>query len=284
MMLPQPDQIIGPVSVVIPCFRCATSIARAIESVASQSVLPTEIILVDDASDDDTLCELFRLQNLFSTVWIKIIHLAINVGAGSARNRGWDEAKSEFIAFLDADDSWHPKKLELQLDAMYSWPDALLSGHRSDISPNINRQISTDRILVKKITFKHLLFANRFITPSVMVKREIPFRFRAGQRHMEDHLLWMQIASSGSTIIRLEAQLAFTYKPAYGWSGLSSNLWLMEKAECGNYLHLAEKGTISRHIAMLLCFFSGFKFIKRIAVVYTRKTSYPLLKTSNPIR
>jgi hypothetical protein len=85
---------------------------------------------------------------------------------------------------------------------------------------------------------------------------------------MEDHFLWMQIASCGYTIIRLEEKLAFTYKPAYGWSGLSSNLWLMEKAECGNYLHLAEKGAIPRIIAILLCFYSVFKFIKRTLTVY----------------
>lgn len=268
---PATDRATGPVSVVIPCFRCSATIERAIGSVAGQSVLPTELILVDDASDDETLAELCRLQQRFQTGWIKIIRLSINSGAGSARNAGWEAAESEYVAFLDADDTWHPNKLEIQLGVMSAYPEALLSGHRSAIGPTLPDPVSADGIPVEKITFRQLLLANRFVTPSVMLKRVMPFRFRAGQRHMEDHLLWMQIAASGAPVLRLDAKLALTYKPAYGKSGLSSNLWLMEKAECGNYLHLAETGTIPRIGALLLCCYSALKFIKRIVIVAIRR-------------
>jgi glycosyltransferase involved in cell wall biosynthesis len=268
---PVPDRTVGPISVVIPCFRCSATIERAVRSVAAQSVLPIEIILVDDASDDDTLSQLRQLQNRFSTDWIKIIQLNTNSGAGTARNKGWDATKSEFVAFLDADDSWLPNKLETQLGVMSSRPDAVVSGHLSAIDSVSKRSTSTKIFSVKKITFNQLLIANRFVTPSVMVKRDIPFRFRDGQRHMEDHFLWMEIASSGSLILRLEITLAMTYKFPYGKSGLSSNLWLMEKAECGNYIHLAEIGTISRLSAFLLCFFSVIKFFQRILVVVLRR-------------
>ena len=271
MDAPAPDRTTGPVSVIIPCFRCSATIQRAIESVAGQSVLPAELILVDDASDDETFSELSRLQNRFKTGWIKIIRQSINSGAGNARNAGWDAAKSEYIAFLDADDTWHPNKLEIQLGVMSAYPDALITGHRSAIDSTLPDTVSSDRVSVEKITFRQLLLANRFVTPSVMLKRVIPFRFRAGQRHMEDHLLWMQIAASGALVLRLDAKLALTYKPAYGKSGLSSNLWLMEKAECGNYLHLAETGTIPRIGALLLCCYSALKFIKRIVIVTTRR-------------
>ena len=268
-----PDRITGPVSVIIPCFRCSATIARAIESVAGQSVLPAELILVDDASDDQTFSELSRLQSRFQTGWIKIIRQSINSGAGSARNAGWDAAKSEYIAFLDADDTWHPNKLEIQLRFMSAYPDVLLSGHRSAIGSTLPDPGLSERISVEKITFGQLLLANRFVTPSVMLKRIMPFRFRAGQRHMEDHLLWMQIAASGAPILRLDAKLALTYKPAYGASGLSSNLWRMEKAECGNYWYLAETRVISRPGAVFLCLYSALKFIKRIVMVAGRRLS-----------
>ena len=94
------DRVFVPISVVIPCFRCSATIERAVMSVAVQSVLPNEVILVDDASGDDTLSQLHRLQSRFSTGWIKIIELNTNSGAGTARNKGWDAAKSEFVAFL----------------------------------------------------------------------------------------------------------------------------------------------------------------------------------------
>jgi glycosyltransferase involved in cell wall biosynthesis len=268
---PVPDRTIGPISVVIPCFRCSATIERAVMSVAAQSVLPIEIILVDDASDDDTLSQLYQLQNRFFTDWIKIIQLSTNSGAGTARNKGWDAAKSEFVAFLDADDSWLTNKLETQLGVMSSRPDALVSGHLCAIDSESKRSTSTKIFSVKKITFNQLLIANRFVTPSVMVKRDIPFRFRDGQRHMEDHFLWMEIASSGSLILRLEITLAMTYKFPYGESGLSSNLWLMEKAEFGNYKHLADIGTISRLNAFLLCFLSVMKFFQRLLIVSFHK-------------
>jgi glycosyltransferase involved in cell wall biosynthesis len=271
MDAPVQDRTTGPVSVIIPCFRCSATIERAIESVAGQSVLPAELILVDDANDDETFSELCRLQNGFRSGWITIIRQSINSGAGSARNAGWDAAKSEYVAFLDADDTWHPNKLEIQLGVMSAYPDALISGHRSTIGSTLPDPGSADGISVETITFRQLLFANRFVTPSVMLKRVMPFRFRAGQRHMEDHLLWMQIAASGAPVLRLDAKLALTYKPAYGRSGLSSNLWLMEKAECGNYLHLAQTGTIPRIGALLLCCYSALKFIKRIVIVATRR-------------
>ncbi len=271
MDAPVQDRTTGPVSVIIPCFRCSATIERAIESVAGQSVLPAELILVDDASDDETFSELCRLQNRFRSGWITIIRQSINSGAGSARNAGWDAAKSEYVAFLDADDTWHPNKLEIQLGVMSAYPDALISGHRSAIGSILPDPGSADGISVETITFRQLLFANRFVTPSVMLKRVIPFRFRVGQRHMEDHLLWMQIAASGAPVLRLNTKLALTYKPAYGRSGLSSNLWLMEKAECGNYLNLAETGTIPRISALLLCCYSALKFIKRIVIVAIRR-------------
>jgi glycosyltransferase involved in cell wall biosynthesis len=267
-----PDHPTGPVSVVIPCFRCAATIDRAVESVAAQSVLPAELILVDDASGDDTLPALRRLQQRFPSGWIKIIAQSKNCGAGATRNAGWDAAQSEYIAFLDADDAWYPKKLEIQLNAMSAHPDAALSGHRSVIGPTLADPESADSVPVEKITFRQLLFANRFVTPSVMLKRALPFRFRTGQRHMEDHLLWMQIAASGALVLRLEAQLAITFKPAYGASGLSNDLWLMEKSEYFNYRHLAEIGAISHFSAFAMCVYSTLKFLKRIAVVAARAT------------
>lgn len=268
--VPEPGRLAGPVSVVIPCFRCAATIDRAVASVAAQSRLPAELILVDDASGDDTLPALHRLRDQYQAGWIKVIPQSQNRGAGETRNTGWDAAQSEYVAFLDADDAWHPRKIEIQLHAMSAHPEAVMSGHGAVIDTAIPDPAMTDSVSVEKITFRQLLLANRFITPSVLLKRDLPFRFCAGQRHMEDHLLWMQVAASGALILRLGAKLAVTFKPAYGSAGLSSHLWMMEKAECGNYMRLAENGAIPRLAALALCVYSALKFLKRIAVVAVR--------------
>ena len=78
----------APVSVVIPCYRCAATIKRAVQSVLAQTVLPAEIILVDDFSDDagQTLGALHEMQRLDARLPIRLISLRQNGGPGTARN------------------------------------------------------------------------------------------------------------------------------------------------------------------------------------------------------
>lgn len=86
-----------PVTVVIPCFCCASTIKRAVDSVAQQTQKPAEVILVDDASGDNTLEVLHKIANQYSG-WVKVIGLINNQGAANARNVGWDAAAQPYIA------------------------------------------------------------------------------------------------------------------------------------------------------------------------------------------
>ena len=61
------------VTVVVPCFRCVKTIDRAIQSVANQTLIPREVILVDDCSNDGTLEKIFELQQRYDKDWIRII-------------------------------------------------------------------------------------------------------------------------------------------------------------------------------------------------------------------
>lgn len=101
------------VSVVIPTYNRAGTVPRAIESVLAQTVTDLEVIVVDDGSSDETgkiLRELFgdRIRYYSQT----------NQGASVARNKGVEEARGEWIAFLDSDDLWEREKLEWQLKAL----------------------------------------------------------------------------------------------------------------------------------------------------------------------
>ena len=100
----------APVTVVVPCYRCATTIERAVVSVAEQMQRPAELVLVDDASADGTLEVLHALATRHGD-WVKVIALPSNRGAASARNAGWDAATQPLVAFLDSDDACHPPKL-----------------------------------------------------------------------------------------------------------------------------------------------------------------------------
>jgi glycosyltransferase involved in cell wall biosynthesis len=105
---------VASVSVVIPTYNSSATLVAAIESVRTQTSVPAQIIVVDDASTDDTL---FRLEMLGGPD-LSILRHTENRGGAAARNRGIEAASGDFIAFLDADDLWAPQKLELQLEAL----------------------------------------------------------------------------------------------------------------------------------------------------------------------
>ena len=114
------------VTVIIPAYEAAKTIGRALSSVATQSVLPNEIIVIDDGSKDGTGKEAARVGRAIRGINFKLL-TQNQGGAGAARNRGINEAKCAIIAFLDADDEWLPKKLELSLKKLHETNSILVS-------------------------------------------------------------------------------------------------------------------------------------------------------------
>ncbi len=101
------------VSVIIPVYNRAFSIRDAVESVLIQSIKPSEIIVIDDGSSFDTASYLKNYMH-----HIRLIKLNKNKGVSFARNTGIKAACGEYIAFLDSDDLFLPKKLECQINYM----------------------------------------------------------------------------------------------------------------------------------------------------------------------
>jgi len=99
------------VSVVIPTYNMGKYVTDAIESVMKQTHGNYEIIVVDDGSVDSTEEVLQGYKGRIRYIWQD------NCGVAEARNRGIRAAKGEYVAFLDADDVWLPRKLEVQLSA-----------------------------------------------------------------------------------------------------------------------------------------------------------------------
>lgn len=103
------------VSVVIPAYNVAATLDETLHSARSQTHRSLEIIVVDDGSTDETLAIAQRHAAIDDRV--RVLTQA-NAGLAAARNAGWIGARSELIAFLDADDLWAPRKIELQLEAL----------------------------------------------------------------------------------------------------------------------------------------------------------------------
>ncbi|MBF0267936.1 MAG: glycosyltransferase family 2 protein [Alphaproteobacteria bacterium] len=102
------------VSVIIPAWRSAATIGRALRSVAAQTVKPLEVIVIDDGSDDGSFEAAEACREMMNGIHLVVIRQD-NKGAGAARNAGVRAAKGEWLAFLDADDEWLPNKLERSL-------------------------------------------------------------------------------------------------------------------------------------------------------------------------
>lgn len=102
------------VSVVIPTFNRAHLLLRAVQSVLNQTFTDFELIIVDDASTDNTQ----EVVESFGDLRIRYIKHEQNKGGGASRNTGIEAARGEFIAFLDSDDEWMPTKLEIQVAAL----------------------------------------------------------------------------------------------------------------------------------------------------------------------
>lgn len=189
------------VSVVIPSFNSARYVRQTIASVRNQSLTDWELIVVDDCSTDDspTLVEnLIREDGR-----IRLLKLERNAGRPAVpRNAGVRAARGRYVAFLDADDLWHPQKLELQIGLMRSqgvrFTSTATRWFRNE--PEITEaSVNTIKVAppIKKITHARLLCKNIIPTSSVVAEREIlnrhPFIEDPRYKAIEDYHCWLTI-------------------------------------------------------------------------------------------
>lgn len=123
------------VSVVIPTWNSASYLAEAISSVLGQTRPPTEVLVIDDGSHDDSPV----IAASFGDP-VRVVHQA-HAGQGRARNHGAELAGGSWLAFLDADDLWLPHKLEVQLGVLSQRPETEIVFGRVEqfFSPELGR-------------------------------------------------------------------------------------------------------------------------------------------------
>lgn len=172
-------------AVIIPAFNAARTIRQAVSSALEQSLPPSAVIVVDDGSTDDTAAVAGSLPG------VRLV-LQANAGPGAARNRGASQCSSAWLAFLDADDTWLPDKMERQLGA----------GVDPGIGVVHGREPAEPRPAPPLVGFADLWEAN-CITLSAAVVRRAAFDRVGGFDEdralisVEDYHLWLRIAASG---------------------------------------------------------------------------------------
>ena len=213
------------ISVVIPTFNRRDLLKRAIHSVIKQTIEPREIIVIDNGSTDQTyqmVSSLFPDINYFTEK---------KRGVSAARNKGIIESKSKWIAFLDSDDTWEPKKLEKQLEF-------------SLLNQNKYRLIHTDEIWYRNNKFlnqlnKHKksggdIFKNSLklccISPSsAFVNKQVFDDYGLFDENLEvceDYDMWIRITSK-EEVGFLDSPLVLKYG---GHSDqLSKKFWGMDR-------------------------------------------------------
>jgi glycosyltransferase involved in cell wall biosynthesis len=231
-----------PVSVVIPAYRAANTIGRAVDSALSQTKLPLEIVIVDDGSPDDLPAALAKYGDRVTVV------RQANQGAASARNRGIEQARGEFLAFLDADDYWEPVKLERQWEIIQSHSEVgLVAGQFYDQEPGQPRMAPPtvsggifNQVL--KVTGPDAFaVAARIWTGTVIVRRRVlgDERFVSGLEPAEDRDLWVRLVAANPVYLLSEPLATAVWEPG-SISRTSIDI------DCANMLRV-----VRRHEALL---------------------------------
>ena len=184
------------VSAVIPCKDRPRLLDRALESISRQTVLPDEVILVDDGSEPP-----ISVPTRYP-VPLKVVRQD-NRGPAAARNRGVAEASGEWIALLDSDDTWVPEKTQYQLRLLSQHPHAgfCISNMTTHGRPAVEFPLApesgaTDGIIRDAV---ERLLPGRFISSSgVMFRRDVFYRVGGFDERLwfcEDYDLWVRLAA-----------------------------------------------------------------------------------------
>ncbi len=263
----------APVSVIIPCYCCTKTIGRAVQSVFQQSLPPVEVILVNDASPDHTLEELFALQKQYGKDFIKVLNLLQNTGPGESRNQGRAIASQPYIAFLDADDGWHPDKLKIQYSWMEAHPDVSLSGHLILVTKPesvLPYDFIPDPVQTHFVSRNELLISCKVLTSSWLFKASDVQNYTEITRHSEDYLLILKTLFDDRKIVFLDAPLAYFFKPEFAKEGMSGDLWAMEKAQLKAYQIIWRSNDISTLELYFYWIWSMIKYLRRVIILWLR--------------
>jgi len=213
------------ISVVIPTLNRINTLQRALDSVINQTYKPAEIIVVDNGSSDGTL-KFLREQ------YPKITILTENkLGVSSARNKGIEKSINQWIALLDSDDAWHPRKLEIQTSMLDSALKEYNLIHTDEVWFRNNKHINQMKKHKKQggYIFERCLSLCCISPSSVLFKKNILDKvglFDESLPVCEDYDMWLKICSSEEVLF---AQDKLTYKYGGHKDQLSKSYWGMDR-------------------------------------------------------
>ena len=262
------------VSVVIPTYNSSGTLRRALDSIYGQSLVPREIIVVDDGSNDWEQSRLIA-RSFPDTIVLIFIQLEKNQGVSTARNTGISSARSRYLAFLDSDDIWHTDKLAIQYSLM-TRRNLDLSVHKygKDMTSSSGDKRHHESSL-SSLSSWHPLFRHDNAA-TVMVLREKMVLFDTSLRRGEDFKCWMELLSkhrSGCRGVYLPRVLAGSFKPSIGYSGLSQDVRAMHLSRMQALKDLILEGGISLPQYLVGSYLETAKYPIRNMILWFRNRS-----------
>ena len=249
------------VSVIIPTYNSSKYIEKTLVSVLHQTYINLEVIIVDDASTDNTISLLESLQK--KDARIVIAQLEENSGAAGARNHATKLAKGDYIAFLDSDDLWLPNKIEQQL-ALFKKADCgvVFSSYycMNEEGQPLNIQIKA----LERLDYAKVLRANYIgnLTGMYSVKK-LGKLYAPMLRKRQDWALWMQAIKISGAAYSVQEPLA-VYR--IRTESVSSGKWSLLKYNFAVYKQFLGFSTVKSLYWMVLFLYEHFLVKRKLQV------------------
>ena len=237
------------ISIITPAYNAEKYIGSTIESVLSQTYQNWEMLIVDDCSHDNTVKVVEEYCNIDTR--IRLIKLSQNQGVAGARNTALSQAKGEYIAFLDSDDMWMPRKLDRQYHFMEENDYVLTYTSYQKYISDTNEK---GKIICvpKKMTHNAIFYNTAIACLTVMINKSKVGNFQMPMlTHSEDQCTWQSILAKGYSAYGLNENLALyrvsdnsltankgksakrqwdVYRKYYGFSILKSSIYFLSYA------------------------------------------------------
>lgn len=273
------DHSVYKISVVIPMYNSQDTIVSALESIRTQTAadLIYEVIVINDGSTDNSaaLVEEYRREN--PDLNICLINKE-NGGVSSARNVGLKAAKGNWIALLDSDDTWVPKKTEIQIRMIDQNGDIDFLG--GDIHDKGQRILFRKINGLYKANIKDICLENFPQTSAAIFRKKIYDEiggYDEVQKYAEDGNYFLKICANYNYYHLPVKMVQYGGgKPGFGFSGLSANLKGMYEGNVKNIMELKKMELITPGYYSFLRIFFWIKYIRRIILtkaVYSRMKS-----------
>ena len=260
-------------SIICPTYNSSDYIHRTISTILDQVLIPREVVFSDDGSEDDTIRVINRSKSKFINKGINI-HVISNKheGPGAARNAAIFKASEEWIAFLDADDTWHPKKLlrvssQIKNSSSYNtflhWENFIQLNNKEKLlkhGQRYNRNKNLSEQLYK---------SNFFSTSALVIKRKLLIEYNGFNPllpNAQDYEFWLRLSPSIKLKIipenlgtYYELKSSITLRPYY--KKIKSFLWIAFK-----YRKFSTSQSFIYKLARLFLTKGWFLDIKRIFI------------------